>query len=230
MKKIGFIAITALYLALGLFTSCEKEKSSDVNQDKIYTDYEVFYDRNTDKSWVVAKFRFGGPTGTILELDSTAFVLFNNDTLAYNALFTGHFKEYAGRITTGTFTYTNVSGQVFTNSIPVCDTIAFPTTLNSLSKSSAQTISWVGSPLAANQAVGIFIGSWSWGQNALAYQDADGATNLVLGINQMAALALGSSTVYMDRQTELSVSQGTSEGGKIRSKYRALNIVLQVVN
>jgi hypothetical protein len=218
MKKIGFIAITSLYLALGLFTSCEKEKSSDVNQDKIYTDYEVFYDRNTDKSWVVAKFRFGGPTGTILELDSTAVVRFNNDTLAYNALFTGHFKEYAGRITTGTFTYTNVAGQVFQNSIPVCDTIAFPTTLNSLSKSSA------------HQAVGIFIGSWSWGQNALAYQDADGATNLVLGINQMAALALGSSTVYMDRQTEVSVSQGTSEGGKIRSKYRALNIVLQVVN
>jgi len=230
MKNIVFALIPALFLVLGLFTSCEKEKASDVNQDKIYTDYEVFYDRNTDKSWVVAKFRFGGPTGTILELDSTSSVRFNNDTLAYNGLFTGHFKEYAGRITSGTFTYTNVAGQVFQNSIPVCDTVAFPTTLNSLSKSSAQSIAWVGAPLAANQAVGIFIGNWSWGQNALVYQDADGATSLVLGINQMAALALGSSTIYMDRQTEVNVSQGSSEGGKIRSKYRALNIILQVVN
>ena len=230
MKKVGLVVFMCVLSTLGILTSCEKEVSSDVNQDKIYTDYEVFYDKNTDKSWVVAKFRFGGPTGTILELDSTAFVKFNNDTLAYNGLFTGHFKEYAGRITTGTFTYTNVSGQVFQNSIPVCDTIAFPTTLNALSKSSAQTIAWVGSPLAANHAVGIFIGNWTWGQSALAYQDADGATNLVLGINQMAALALGSSTVFMDRQTEVSVSQGTSEGGKIRSKYRALNVLLQVVN
>jgi len=226
MKKLTFIAI----LFVSLLNSCAKENASDVNQDKIYTDYEVFYNQNTDKSWVIAKFRFGGPTGTILELDSTSYVLFNNDTLAYNPFYTGHFKEYAGRITSGTFKYVNINNQIFINSIPSVDVLAFAADFDTLKKSQAQTITWVGSALATNEAVGIFVGNGAWGQSALSWQDADGATNLVLGINQMTSLAIGNSTVYMDRQHELDVVEGTSKGGKIRAKYRALNKVVQVVN
>ena len=99
-----------------------------------------------------------------------------------------------------------------------------------MKKSQAQTITWVGSALGSNEAVGILIGNGSWGQAALALQDLDGATNLVLGIPQMTSLAIGNSTVYMDRQHELDVIEGTSKGGKIRAKYRALNKVVQVIN
>lgn len=229
MKKI-LLSSVSLFALLLAFTSCDKENASDVNQNKIYTDYEVFYDKNTDKTWAIARFRFGGPTGTLLELDSTAYVLFNQDTLAYNGLFGGHFKEYAGRISTGSFTYKNLDGSIYVNSIPACDTIAFLPSFTTLQKSQAQTITWGGSTLAANQAVGVFVGSWTWGQDALVFQDADGANNLVLGITQMSNLALGSATVYMDRQTDVAVSHGTSEGGRIRSKYRALNKVIQVIN
>jgi len=83
---------TFFLLVLVIVSSCAKEIASDVNQDTIYTDYEVFYNQNTDKTWVVAKFRFGGPTGTLLELDSTSYVTFNGDTLAYNIFYIGHFK------------------------------------------------------------------------------------------------------------------------------------------
>lgn len=226
MKRIVFLSL----LVISILTSCAKENASDVNQDKIYTDYEVFYNQNTDKSWVVAKFRFGGPTGTILELDSTSYVTFNGDTLAYNALYTGHFKEYAGRITAGSFKYENVDGQIFVNSIPAVDLIAFASDFDTLKKTQAQTITWVGTSLSSDEAVGILIGNGAWGQAALALQDLDGATNVVLGIPQMTSLAIGNSTVYMDRQHELDVMEGTSKGGKIRAKYRALNKVIQVVN
>ena len=217
-------------LVLVVVSSCAKENASDVNQDKIYTDYEVFYNQNTDKTWVVAKFRFGGPTGTILELDSTSYVTFNGDTLAYNPLYTGHFKEYAGRITSGSFKYENVAGQIFVNSIPAVDVIAFASDFDTLKKSQAQTITWVGTALGSNEAVGILIGNGSWGQAALTWQNQDGASNIVLGITQMATLGLGNSTVYMDRQNEVDVTQGTSKGGRIRARYRALNRVVQVVN
>lgn len=221
----GMLVFSTLFL-----TSCAKENASDVNQDKIYTDYEVFYNENTDKTWVLAKFRFGGPTGTILELDSTSYVTFNGDTLPYNILYTGHFKEYAGRITTGSFKYGNIVGQTYVNTIPAVDVLEFAPDFDTLKKSQAQTITWVGTPLAANESVGIFIGNGAWGQAALTWQDADGSTGIVLGITQMAALGLGNSTVFMDRQNEENVAQGTSKGGKIRAKYRALNRVVQVVN
>lgn len=228
IKKIS--AACAFVLAAFATVACDKENASDVNQNKIYTDYEVFYNKNTDKTWVVARFRFGGPTGTILELDSGAYVLFNNDTLPYNGIFMGHYKEYAGQLSSGTFTYHNLNGQNFVNSLPVYDTLAFQAGFDTLRKSQAQTIGWDGSALAPNQGVGIFVGGWTWGDDALAYQDGDGATSLVLGINQMNNLPVGPATVYMDRQTELNLNQATPEGGKIRGKFRAKNRVVQVVN
>jgi len=62
-KELKYLSLFIFFgLFLVVFTACPIEDSSDVNQDKIYTDYEVFYNSNTDKTIVVAKFRFGGPT------------------------------------------------------------------------------------------------------------------------------------------------------------------------
>ncbi|TSJ41327.1 hypothetical protein [Fluviicola chungangensis] len=228
--KHGFIkkAIALLVLPFLLF-SCEKENSEDVNQDKIYTDYELFYNKNEDKTYVVARFKFGGPTGTNLELTNGASVKFNGDLLTYNAFYVGHYKEYAGKISSGTFVYSDVDGNQFTNTTPAMDTVAFQPGFDTIVKSQANTLTWIGNSLAANQSVGVFVGSWTWGQDALFYQNQSGATNIVMGITGLSSLALGTSTVYMDRANETTVAQGTSEGGKIRSKYRALNKVVQVV-
>lgn len=230
MKNKFLFFSTAIFALSAVLNSCAKENASDVNQEKIYTDYEVFYDKNSDVTNVLARFRFGGPTGTILELDSTAYVMFNQDTLAYNAFYTGHFKQYAGRLTSGTFKYKNTDGSIYQNSVPASDTIAFSPSFTALQKSQAQTITWVGSPLAANQGVGVYIGTWAWDQDALAYNNLDGATNIILGVNQMAGLTVGSATAFMERTTEVNVSQGTSKGGKIRYKYKALNKTIQVTN
>jgi hypothetical protein len=224
-----WIALTFVVVLCFSISSCEKENASDVNQDKIYTDYEVFYDNNSDKSWVIARFRFGGATGTILKLDSTSFVSFGNDTLPYNDLFFGHFKEYAGRINNGTFTYRNLKNEVFVNSLPAYDTIAFSPSFTLLTKSVANTITWSGTPLAINQNVGLFVGGWTWGQDALKVQTSVGATNLVLGTNELAQVPVGPAICFMDRSTDVAVSQGTNEGGRIRGKFRAKNQTIQIV-
>jgi hypothetical protein len=224
-----FLPIFAAIMALFYFSACEVESALDVNQDRIYTDFEVFYNSNSDKTWVVAQFRFGGPTGTILELGEPAFVEFNGEELPYNALFSGYFKEFAGQLNAGTFKYTDADGITYENSIPAYEGIGFPASLDTIRKSQALDIVWEGSSLAPDQAVGLFIGSWQWGNDALALQINEGANNIVLGINQMANLATGISTCFMDRRTEKEVSQGTSVGGKIRGKYRATNVQVTVV-
>lgn len=227
MKKLLF-AIIGAGLLLG---SCAKEDSSDVNQDKIWTSYELFYNQNEDKTHAVARFRFGGPTGTLLELtDSTsAKVTYNGTEMPYNNFWGGHHLEFAGSQTGGSFVYTNNDGDVFTNTVPSGDTIAYEVGFDTITKSSAQTFNWQGSALAANQKVAVFVGSWTWGEDALFYTEADGATSFVMGVTQMQNLALGTSTVYMDRSTELDVTEGTSEGGKISYKYRCTNASVQVV-
>jgi hypothetical protein len=227
MKKLIF-GILALSL---LFTSCEKEDSSDVNQNKVYCDYELFYNQNEDKTHAVARFRFGGPTGTLLELSDTsgASVSFNGDNLPYNVWYGGHHKEYAGQVDVGTFVYTNTNGIVYTNDVPTGEAIAFQPDFDTITKSVAENLVWDGTALSADQHVGVFVGSWTWGEDASFWTGDLGATEIVMGVTQKADLALGSSTVYMDRSTAINIAEGTPEGGRIRYKYRATNADVVVV-
>ncbi len=209
-------------------SSCDVEDSADVNQDRIYTVYEVFYNSNSDVTWVIARFRFGGPTGTLLELNDPAAVTFNGENMPYNVAFLGHFKEFAGRVSGGEFRYTNVDEVTFTNAVPASGTVEFPDGLQSISKSSAFSLEWDGTALEENERVGLFVGSWAWGQDAAFIQNNEGADNLVLSRTQLENLPDGQSTFFMDRSTIIPVGQGTSEGGVMRSIYRAENINIEI--
>ncbi len=229
MRKILILIMAGLLLA-----GCGAgEDSSDVNQQRIYTDYELFYNANEDLTHAIARFRFGGPFGTILQLSSSsgAGVTFNGDNLAYSNLWGGHHRAYAGNVTAGEFRYTNTEGTVYTNSVPAGTGIAFPSGFDgsALNKSVGQTLAWDGTPLAPNDQVGIFIGSWAWGDDALFLTDADGATEIAMGINQLQNLALGTAVVFMDRWNAVDVGEGTPEGGRIRYKYRAPNATITVI-
>ncbi|MBD3638096.1 MAG: hypothetical protein HUJ25_12155 [Crocinitomicaceae bacterium] len=228
MKKLFYLMIGAGMLLV----SCAKEDSNDVNQDKIWTEYELFYNQNDDKTHAIARFRFGGPTGTLLELsDSTgASVTFDGTVMPYNSWWGAHHLEFAGNVTTGTFLYTNTNGTQYTNSVPSgAESVAFPIGFDTIVKSQSETFAWAGTAIAANQHIALFVGSWTWGDDALFYTDALGATNLVMGVNAKSNLALGTATVYMDRVVKNASINGTPEGGIIRYKYRPTNAQVEVV-
>ncbi len=227
MKKVLFSIMMFAVIAL---TSCTGESAGDVNQDRIYTEYEQFYNSNTGVTTVVARFRFGGPLGTLLELDSTDNVKFNGDVLPYNIFWGGHAKDYVGNIAPGTFVYTNLDGNVFTNTVPAFESIGFPSSFTELSRSAAYDFQWAGTALSQNQEVGVFVGSWAWGDDTWNFTNSVGATNMVFGINSLSNLPLGTSTVYLDRTTRKTNIQGTSRGGVIKGKFRAPNRVINVIN
>lgn len=229
MKKLFY-----LFFGAGLLlTACAKEDSNDVNQDKIWTEYELFYNQNEDKTHAVARFRFGGATGTLLELteSTNANVTFNGDVMPYNAWWGAHHLEFAGNVTSGTFVYTNTDGNTFTNTVPgATDTIGYPVQFDTIVKSQAETFTWQGPALVANQHVSLFVGSWTWGDDALFYTEDDGASSFVMGVNAKSNLATGTSTLYLDRVVKSTSIDGTSEGGVIRYKYRPANIQVEVVD
>lgn len=227
MKK-GIWILFAVF-SVGLF-SCTGESAGDVNQDRIYTEYEQFYNSNTGTTTVIARFRFGGPLGTLLQLDSNDNVKFNGEVLPYSVFWGAHVKEYVGNIAPGTFVYTNLDGNVFTNSVPAYEAIDFPSSFTELSKSTPYDFQWVGTSLSQNQEVGVYVGTWGWGDDTWNYTNSVGATNMVFGLNSLSNLTLGSATVYLDRATKSTNIQGTSKGGVIRGKYRAPNRTVNVVN
>lgn len=227
MKKVLF-SLSLLFAVV--FTSCTGESAGDVNQDRIYTEYEQFYNSNTGTTTVIARFRFGGALGTILELDSTDNVKFNGDDLPYSIFWGAHVKEYVGNIAPGTFVYTNLDGNVFTNTVPAFETIDFPSNFTELSRSTPYDFQWTGTAIGQNQEVGVFVGSWAWGDDTWNFTNSVGATNMVFGVNSLSNLPLGTSTVYLDRTTRKTNIQGTSKGGVIKGKFRAPNRVINVIN
>lgn len=226
MKNVFF---ALLMVVSAVFISCETEDSADVNQDKIYTVYEIFYNENSDKTVAIARFRFGNPAGTLLELNDPAGVTFEGDVLPYSIVYSGHAKEFAGKITEGTFEYVDVDGNVFENTIPTLSEIDHPQGFTTITKSQANTYAWEGSPLSGNERVNLFVGSWTWGDDALFFASGEGATDIVMGTDQINQLPVGSSTLYVDRVNEVSVTEGTSEGGVIRTRFRPENTQVEVV-
>ena len=109
--------IAILAVSLSLLVACAKEDSENVNQDSIYSIYELHFNKNLDKTTARATFRFGGPTGTLLDLTDPANVTFEGDALLYNTALGFHSKSYANLKDSGTFIYTDLEGKVFTNSM-----------------------------------------------------------------------------------------------------------------
>jgi hypothetical protein len=216
--------------SLLLLVSCDVEDSGDVNQDKIYAHYELFYDENNDKTVAVARFRFGGATGTLLKLNENASVSFNGEELGYNEWYLGHTKEMAGWADSGTFVYHDLDHLIFTNTILSFDSIGFPDGFDTIVKTQANTMVWNGTALGVNDNVGLFVGSWTWGEDALYVQSTDNATDIVMGTVQLSNVPVGPSTLFMDRWTQVPTTEGTSEGGVVIGKYRATNRVVQIVN
>ena len=58
----------------------------------------------------------------------------------------------------------DLDGNVFTNTVPSFETIDFPSNFTELSRSSAYDFQWTGTALSQKQEVGVYIGSWSWGE------------------------------------------------------------------
>lgn len=77
MIKTSILSAAFLFAVSLFFFSCKSkdiESSSDVNQDKIYFDYRIWGDEETDYITVKLQYRFGGPTGTTLLLEEPAGV------------------------------------------------------------------------------------------------------------------------------------------------------------
>lgn len=212
-----------------VFTSCQTEDSASVDQNRIYTNYELLYDKNTDKTYARAQFHFGNLLGTTLQLSDPAEVQFNGDVLAYKPGLAYYEKEYAGKVSTGTFTYKDANGVEYKNTVSNLPTIDFPANFNSVTRNQANTFDWTGTALSAGEEVYLFIGNTTTLNVQTFYTNKVGAANLVLSAEKLNNLAPGvaaEADLYRDRIDSL--SQKTSAGGFIKVNYRAQKKALTV--
>lgn len=226
--KLQFI-IPLVFIA-AVITSCTKEESKDVSQDKIYAEYELFYDKNQDKTYASAIFKFSNVLGTQLQLTAPSEIKCNGDIIPYDPVFAYYRKEYAGMVTTGTFVFKDTDGKVYTNVISNIKTITNPV-IDTISKSSSYTYTWVGDALATKESAAITVANAANGVYfQYFYQNTVGSTNFVMGASNLNNLPTGMAVCHLERTIEKAAGSVTSAGGKIRGKYKALNTNVYIKN
>ena len=221
MKKTMLFA--TVLLQFFLFAGCVVEPSESVDQDRIFTNYELFYDKNENKTYAKVTFRFGNALGTLLQLGGTSEVKFNNDRLDYQSL--GFYeKVYPGLVTAGTFAFKDAKGTVYTNATPTMRAVDFPNTNLSVPRNASFTLNFTGEPLAAGENVGVLIGT------ELFLQINANTNSVNLSSNQLAKLNPGPYAAVMDRYRISDISQKPSAGGAVTVKYRTGNKNIQITN
>ncbi|MFC2176739.1 hypothetical protein ACFLR1_07225, partial [Bacteroidota bacterium] len=147
MKK----SLPILMLVLIALSSCVKEVSKNVDQSKIWTSYELFYDQNTNKTQAIALFKFSSELGTTLKLSDPSEVKFDNQQIDWNPESQRYEKELDGFVTNGTFEWTDTDGNVYSNSV-VINQIAYPAIADTIYKNQVNQIAWIGSALGTLEA------------------------------------------------------------------------------
>lgn len=214
--------------------SCKKESSDSVDQDKIWAEYQLIYDHNTQITYARAIFKFSNVAGTLLELESPATVKCDNDLLAYNPALGYYEKQYVGIKNTGVFKYVDLDNHTFQNTLTLtlADTVGFPVGLDTIKKSVPFEIAWTGSALKANETITVWINSNVEGDARLLSTNMVGSTSIIFPANQLSQLGLGAfGMLAMERLYRPAITQATSAGGLITIKYKPKSLTgLQVIN
>ncbi|MBL7807609.1 MAG: hypothetical protein JNN28_07345 [Saprospiraceae bacterium] len=207
-------------LAVLATSSCQRESSADVNQDRIFTHYELFYNENEDITYAKAWFRFGSITGTQLELAAPSEVTFEGDKLVFNKLLAYYEKQYAGLKTSGTFHWEDTDGKAFDNTITI-NAIGFGVIPDSVARNAAFTIPWTGNALGNEEAVGVWINGENEGDAQAALTIEDGATSLIVPADKMNKVGAGPGKIYLERRSSPSLTEVTGAGGYGAGVFRA---------
>jgi hypothetical protein len=214
MRIILFFLMATL-----VFSSCQRESSADVNQDRIYTFYELVYNADEDITYARAWFKFGSATGTQLELAAPSQVTFEGDKLTFKPLLAFYEKSYAGYKSTGAFVFEDTEGKSYTNSISI-KPVQFGAVPDTVLRNAALSVPWTGDVLGEKEYVGVWINGENEGDAQAAATIDQGSSAVIVAANKMSKVGAGPGQIYMERRYGPALSEKTGAGGDINGVYR----------
>lgn len=212
---------TLSFIALGvlMFSACKREDSANIDQQRIYANYEYTFDADSYQSIAEVTFRMDNSSGTKIELTAPAGVRFNGEALSWRNSSGSYRVSSSSNVIGGTFAYTDLGQQTYQNATAPLTYIALPYGLNSISRNGSFFLPWLGDPLKAGETVTVTIsggqqsGSESWTINTI------GSTYIVLDQFKLDDLVVGNAQIQISRQLVSGIHQSTLAGGKITSTY-----------
>lgn len=215
-------SIWMIALAMIFLVSCAREDSDSVDQDKIFTEYSIFYNENQDITYARAKFKFSNVSGTALELSDSSSVTFNGTELAWKPGLAYYEYEIAGRLDSGTFVWTDTEGTSYTNSFGLHE-VNYPTNFDTVSTQASYTFAWLGDAIMDNESIALIMDGLYENDLKIFSENGVGATSMVLGVNHLSDIAVGEASCFLDRYYNPAIQEAPSAGGLLTGHYRPTN-------
>lgn len=226
MKRRNTIAIGLLSVLF--FTACKKEASINIDQNRIYSDYEVKYDQESNRTTVQATFRVDHNSGKKLELTYPSRVGFNEETMAWRNLAGIYEANFSGNITHSSFIYFDADGNRFDNAGATINPIDLPYGMNNISKNGNFFLPWNGAALQQGETVEVVISGGSQSGKETFQATVVGASYISLPEYKLDRLEVGTARIQISREKTVSLQQSNLSGGRITSKYESREIMVDI--
>ncbi|MEA3447791.1 MAG: hypothetical protein U9Q98_04975 [Bacteroidota bacterium] len=229
MKKCIFpLLFTFLSISMVYLSSCNREDSVDVNQDRIYTLYELNYDANAEQTIAKATFRMGGAYDSKIKLSEGSSVTFNDSELSFNGIYAYYTAEFSEWIDLGTFVFEDLDGNEYTNSVDMLY-VEFPDEMDTIVQGETYQFYWDGDALTVNEEIILTVDGPLDKDTKSFYVSEEGAEYIELSSTETATLSKGASILALERKYETESVDAPSVGGKIISEYKAASYATYVV-
>ncbi len=226
MKRRSTFAI-ALFSVLFL-TACKKEASVNIDQNRIYSEYEVVYDNESNQTTTTAIFRVDQSSGKKIELTYPSRVGFNNEALAYRKMVGQYDNVRSGNHLNGAFKYFDNDQKEYSNSGGEVSPIDIPFGLNSISRSGNFFLPWNGAALQSGETVEVTISGGSQSGSKTFNATAVGSSYIVLDQFQLNNLVAGTATIQITRQKTAGLQSSNLSGGRITSIYKGRKVNINI--
>ncbi|MEA3447790.1 MAG: hypothetical protein U9Q98_04970 [Bacteroidota bacterium] len=223
------------------FTSCEDNDRSFLNQDRIYTSYELYYNGNADKTYARATFKLGNKYGTLLKLGDNSSIgitrgdsIYDPESLTFMNEYGYYEKEHSFYMFECCFYFTDEEENQYINSISV-PSATFPETIDTIVRDNTWQLSWDKDysfqkiALEENESISLTFKGIADGDVHTFYQFEESSESIVLDSDETSELEPGTYTLILDRRYQPELTQKTSAGGTITGRYRPANRTVVVV-
>jgi hypothetical protein len=219
MKKY---ILLSLALSTVLLTNCKK-KEVVKTPSNLYSEYELTYDENTNKTTVTALFREANAFGTNVQLANSTDISFEGTNLDWVQFGSYYQKEFTGNKGSGTFKWKDDADKEHSNYAILLAGITFPV-VDTIHTTVNYNFQWLGFANQSGQKVGLYVDGVSLTNLALYYENtATNGNSITMLASQLQSQGVGSAGCIMERSQYASATDVTQAGGTNKSKYRALN-------
>lgn len=215
-------------LSVLFFTACKKEASINIDQNRIYSDYEMTYNQTSNQTTVQATFRVDHNSGKKIELTYPSRVGFNGENMAWRNLGGRYETSLTGNQLHGHFTYFDVDQNSYQNTGAVVNPIDLPFGINNINKNGNFFLPWTGAVLQSGETVKVIISGGSQTGSRTFTATAVGSSFISLDQYNLNQLVVGTARIRIQREKTTGLEQSNLSGGRVTSIYKGRQVTINI--